>query len=676
MEHTFLTDRGESIRLTPKASSLLGAGGQGQVHSTRVGRELMAVKLMGEVEADKLRALQTLEGTCGAVATLPQRLLFHARGGRCGRLAGYAMRLVDGRTSVSAACLFNVQQIRLLPHYTWADAVLAALRLAEAVALLHRNGIVIGDLNPENVLYEATTTLADTASWRAVLLDTDSFQIQDCRGRRHPCPVGRPLYTAPELIGCDLNSRWRENSADGFSLAVLIYQLLLHDHPYDNAINDNEPDLEVTEKIRRGLYPHAAVTPPGLRPGPFRPAPGQISDAIDLAFRRSFSSADQQPTPSLRPSAAEWVDLLLELHGQLVPCRRSRHHHHPRGQACLWCGVDERCGQSISCFPNAHPQSGAGAVPRAVAPVPPASADGGALLRQYGELHQQLLAHRQRCRWLVALRSDLATRLLHLESEVVQRRARYGEPSQWIQQQDLERRLCSPAARLRRALQGRSSSDAERQASLRELLAVVEAAVRKVRIFSTWLECRQRDLLKRLAAMDLAPLEDDLPMAAEDPAAAVLAELEAAVERQRQTWLRRRLEQELLCHWRIEGLGTQRRALLEGHGLLHAEHLRLQIDRLTELPGIGKGIQRKLSNHLEAVIARHQHQRDDHPLPLVMDDLVAPAMVLQLTALENDLLDLQRDIDEAEEDLQLLDNSLARQALKRDRLLNAFLAVS
>ena len=50
-----------------------------------------------------------------------------------------------------------------------------------------------------------------------VLLDSDSFQIA-CRDRRFHCPVSRPPYTAPELIGTDFARTWREPCASSCRL--------------------------------------------------------------------------------------------------------------------------------------------------------------------------------------------------------------------------------------------------------------------------------------------------------------------------------------------------------------------------------------------------------------------------------------------------------------------------
>lgn len=185
-----------------------------------------------------------------------------------------------------------------------------------------------------------------------MVLDSDSFQLEASGGQRFCCPVSRAPTTAPELLGADLATTWRTPSSDNFALAVLIHQILLHDHPYDNAIYAPNPDLSLQERIGRGLYPHRAIPIQGLSASPYRPAPHQISPAIDGAFRRSFHPSRDHLCCGLRPSAASWVALLRELHGQIVPCDHDRHHHRPEGMPCPWCAVDEAAGQPISLFPT------------------------------------------------------------------------------------------------------------------------------------------------------------------------------------------------------------------------------------------------------------------------------------------------------------------------------------
>ncbi|NDC14390.1 MAG: hypothetical protein EBZ76_04125, partial [Synechococcaceae bacterium WB9_2_170] len=453
----FLTEAGRSIVLPRGSSARIGAGGQGQVFRCQLGGDAVAIKLGRQLDEQRLIALQRLQGPCSEFATLPRHRIYDGSGGRRGALAGYAMRYVDQQSSVSAARLFNFQEIAALQDFSWCDAVLAALRLAEVVAQLHRHGVVVGDLNPENVLFERPGNGDAANTWRAVLLDSDSFQIESATGRYY-CPVSRPHYTAPELIGCDFSATWREPSSDAFALAVIVYQLLLHDHPYDNAVLPKEPELAVTSRIRRGLYPHAAAPRPGLSPGPYRPAPAEVSPDIDAAFRRSFCC-----TPGLRPTPSEWVVLLSDLHSQVVPCGRNPRHQHTRHQPCLWCSLEQRIGQPICGYSP-------------VAPRPPIKATAVPKGERLQAGASQVEAHLIQARRLVVRRAALVEELLQLQPLLEGIRVPCGSPGQLVDEQAVRARLGGLRQRLSRWL-GHHHKVAARQHHAEQLIALAASTV-------------------------------------------------------------------------------------------------------------------------------------------------------------------------------------------------------
>jgi DNA-binding helix-hairpin-helix protein with protein kinase domain len=653
MQHALLSDSGHHLTLPASRSARLGIGGQGQVVRALLASQPVAVKLLRQPDEARLRALQLLEPSCGSCAALPLQLLYRRQPAGRGPLVGYAMRLIDPATSVSAVRLFNFEEIARLKRYTWQDAVLAALRLAEAVAELHRHGVVIGDLNPENVVFEQGHSAAEAAILRAVLLDGDSFQIQTASGQRHPCPVSRAPYTAPELIGCDFSRTWRQPATDAFSLAVLIHQLLLHDHPYDNAIHREEPDLTVTTRIRRGLYPHAAAPAQGLQASPFRPAPRQVSVELDAAFRRSFCGP-----PGLRPSAAEWALLLRQLHHQLVPCNRCSRHHHPRGRACLWCAVEQQLGQPLCRFSAPTRQARISERP-ATPPLQPASA--AALLReQLEEAQQQASAH-------VALRASLAEQLLQLEPRLLALQQSHGSPEAWLDADALQRRLGSLRHRLSRWL-GRHSRTAQREAAVAALLELASTAAAEVQRTSSELEQQRLDLLQQLARADASALADAL-LQQSDPALAAAEALQRAEARQREQWLLEQLAQHTIRSWRVEGFGEVRLALLERHGLMRADQLHQHIERITALPGIGKGLQNSLRQRLAAVVRQLQQH---HPLAAVaLADLrqQMAAVPLPVMPLQQALLRLLEQVQTLHGGADRLEQRLEHLRLQRDRQL-------
>jgi len=621
MDQSFITDRGERLNLRLQPHHRLGAGGQGQVFRATLAGGPVAVKLLRGLDPARLEALHQLSPACAGHATLPLAMLHHWRSGARAEPAGYVMPCIEPETSLSAARLFNFDELQRLRRFTWRDAVLAALLLAESVAALHAEGVVIGDLNPENVVF---TPAAGPARWRAVLLDSDSFQICAADGRRFHCDVARPLYTAPELVGCDLSQTWRQVSSDHFALAVLIYQLLLHDHPYDNAINSAEPELPISEKIRRGHYPHAAVVPAGLRASPARPAPQEVSAALAEAYQRSFG-----PEPQFRPSATEWVLLLRELHQQLVPCGRTAHHHHPIGQACPWCAVEQRIGQPICRFPNGT---------RGSQPVPAVPTTQWATLEP--ALRDAFCCHHERAKGLLARRNTIAQQLQESDRELQELLNGHGGSGHWVDQMQLQRRQTSLRTRISGWFAGACIRTNRREAAER-LIQLGRTNSDLVHEHYRLLQRQRQKLQQQLSAIDATPLLQ--LTASKDPSSVAESRLSEAAIQGRERWLRDQLRRESLRSWQIEGFGEARLRLLESHGLYRGDQLHAHIDRLQAMPGIGVGLQQRLRAHLDQVIRRLVAHEPHDSLGPCGDDLMPLQELLALQNGENLLQALNRD---------------------------------
>ena len=78
------------------------------------------------------------------------------------------------------------------PNATFGYLVHVALNIARAFAVLHKNGIVAGDVNERGILAGHDGTVR--------LIDCDSFQILTPK-RAFLCDVGVPYFTPPELQG-------------------------------------------------------------------------------------------------------------------------------------------------------------------------------------------------------------------------------------------------------------------------------------------------------------------------------------------------------------------------------------------------------------------------------------------------------------------------------------------
>src|SRR5512142_732929 len=144
-----------------------------------------------------------------ASLALPGGRLFDSRR----QLKGYWMPYIQHAVPVLE--VFNPRRrAEVLPEFDRRYLLRTARNLAAAISALHRSGYVAGDLNESNVLVTSTALVT--------LIDTDSFQVSE--GRKgatvvHPCPVGKPEYTPPELQGKNLAEIIRQPDHDAFGLA-------------------------------------------------------------------------------------------------------------------------------------------------------------------------------------------------------------------------------------------------------------------------------------------------------------------------------------------------------------------------------------------------------------------------------------------------------------------------
>lgn len=165
-----------------------------------------------------------------------------------GNYIGYIMPKADG---ISMNRLLIGSQTTIKEYFgentNRKQTVELCIAFLKAVKFLHDNNIVIGDIRPENIIVKNPTEIA--------IIDTDSFQLNE-----FTCPVGIPLYTAPERITDDFkminkSTFMKKKSDDCFAVATILFQILMPaKEPYSKS-DSAEEDLEA---IKNGIfaYPH------------------------------------------------------------------------------------------------------------------------------------------------------------------------------------------------------------------------------------------------------------------------------------------------------------------------------------------------------------------------------------------------------------------------------------
>ncbi|HQV68304.1 MAG TPA: protein kinase [Thermoflexales bacterium] len=219
------------------------------------------------------------------------------------KFTGYAMPGVSGADELIN--IYNaVLRRKRYENFGWEYLHAVAFNVASTMANLHSFGHIVGDVNPRNILVKPDT--------RVTFIDTDSFQVMaEINGAKKVfrCPVGMPEFQAPEMLETDWHTSVRREENDNFSLAIFIFMLLMGgNHPYRGQWLA-AGEKEYADRIREGLFPYGRrvskviAPPPGLSLKALHP---RLQMLCWHCFEESHKNL------SLRPSAQDWADALLE----------------------------------------------------------------------------------------------------------------------------------------------------------------------------------------------------------------------------------------------------------------------------------------------------------------------------------------------------------------------------
>jgi serine/threonine protein kinase len=218
---------------------------------------------------------------------------------------------------------------------SYKERLTIAANLSRAVEIVHEAGHIIGDLDGKNVLVLPASQIA--------LIDADSFQLSSGKDIFKSI-VGKPEFLPPELQGQSLRNVVRKREHDAFALAVIVFRLLMFEHPFANRRGGS-----TSESIRDGAWAYdsrdsiARWAPPRAPPFDAVPIP------LQTLMRRCFVDGHSQPNK--RPTAAEWRSSLDAVIADVCSCALdARHTFHARSTGCPWCAYFARQASSATSF--------------------------------------------------------------------------------------------------------------------------------------------------------------------------------------------------------------------------------------------------------------------------------------------------------------------------------------
>lgn len=252
-----------------KLMQMLGGGGEGKVYLTehKMVAKIFDKNRITKARSEKLQLMLSVpcnnQGICW-----PKAVLFNSNK----EFIGYLMENADGKR-MQPAMLSKPSITRNFPGWTRIHLVQLCLAILEKVLYLHQQNVIIGDLNPLNILIKDES--------HVFFVDTDSFQIGN-----FPCPVGTAPFIAPDIQDKDFSKFLRSIDHDHFAIAILLFMTLLPGmHPYSH-----KGGATAEENIRKGHFPYRFRKTPGtlIPDGPWRNIWSHLPSRLREMFHNTF----------------------------------------------------------------------------------------------------------------------------------------------------------------------------------------------------------------------------------------------------------------------------------------------------------------------------------------------------------------------------------------------------
>ena len=130
---------------------------------------------------------------------------------------GYMMPKAKGK-ELQKSIFIKPLFLKNFPNWKKRDTVELCITILEKIKYLHDRNIVMGDINPANILIVSPKEV--------YFVDTDSYQVED-----FPCPVGTNNYTAPEIQRKHFSDFLRTMGNENFAVATLLFMIMLPGKP-------------------------------------------------------------------------------------------------------------------------------------------------------------------------------------------------------------------------------------------------------------------------------------------------------------------------------------------------------------------------------------------------------------------------------------------------------------
>lgn len=275
---------------THRLARLLGTGGEGSAFLTDSGLvcKVYRQERLFQTRLEKLELMARNPVRHPAVCW-PTSVVRRSDG-----RVGYLMSPARGR-ELQKSVFVKPLLVKHFPGWRKVNLVQLAISILDPIAQLNSNGILLGDINPRNILVASDSEI--------YLVDTDSYQFMG-----HPCAVGMPPFLAPDLYGKQLDAILRTGHHEAFAVSTLVFMLMLPGKPPYSHQGGEDP----ANNVKTGKFPYAVGDRKGkaVPEGPWRYQWSHLPRYMKEEFDRVFTDGN--------PLGAEaWLEILLRYRNDL-----------------------------------------------------------------------------------------------------------------------------------------------------------------------------------------------------------------------------------------------------------------------------------------------------------------------------------------------------------------------
>ena len=184
--------------------------------------------------------------------------------------------------------------LKNFPTWKKRDTVELCLTVLEKIKYLHDRNIILGDINPANILVVSPKEV--------YFVDTDSYQVED-----FPCPVGTNNYTAPEIQRKTFSKFLRTIGNEYFAVATLLFMIMLPGKPPYSQQGGEDP---IDNIIKMDFsYPFGDNSNKKTPDGPWRYIWSHLTYDLKKAFYNTFRKGGEYSTETTRLTVDDWIPI-------------------------------------------------------------------------------------------------------------------------------------------------------------------------------------------------------------------------------------------------------------------------------------------------------------------------------------------------------------------------------